>query len=206
MLSGSGSVAERSRPQSTARLGSTSTTRTEGSPICEPVSAGIAAGASILSTIVGAAGNYQQGQADAERFEQNKRLAELAAGDATVRGEKEAGLVRIKGTKIAAEQQVAYGMGGVDATVGSAADAIAETRMFSELDAQMVRNNAAKEAWGYKVEAYNAHENARMSRRRAIFGTAGTVLGGVGDAAVHGTRFGKALNDMPKPAAKPKKG
>lgn len=85
----------------------------------------------------------------------NAKLAGAAAEDALRRGNIQAGLLRIGGTKATASQAVAYTGGGVDATTGTAEINAEATAGVSELDAQTAANNAAREAFGFKQQEKN---------------------------------------------------
>jgi hypothetical protein len=117
----------------------------------------------------------------------NRLLAERASGDALQRGAIEAGKARIAGSRLEAKQRVAYTASGVDASVGTPANVIADTAALGELDAQTVENNAAREAWGYRQKgAEFASEIEAEKRRQANRQTAqgiGFVAKGTSNAA-----------------------
>lgn len=116
---------------------------------------------SLLFGLVGAglniAGAVTQRAAEEKAFDANSRelqraakLADAQAVDALRRGSLLAGQARTKGTRVLAEQQIAFASSGVDASVGTPAQLANETGAMSEFDAQTLENNAAREAWGHK--------------------------------------------------------
>lgn len=134
-----------------------------------------------IGAMTRAAGDFQAGTYEFEQAKKNRALAEASAADAMLRGEQEASRYRTRGTQVIGEQRAAAGASGIDVSTGSISEMAADTRMFSELDAQTARNNAAREAWGYQVQADEYAEQARMAIRRRNFGLAGNILGGAGD-------------------------
>jgi hypothetical protein len=114
---------------------------------------------------------------------ENEALALRAAGDATHRGNLAAGRTRMAGGQLAARQQVAFASSGVDPTVGTPADVMADSRMMSELDALTEENNAAREAWGYKKQAEQIRRQNKFDRQTRGYRMAGTILGGAGQLA-----------------------
>jgi hypothetical protein len=60
---------------------------------------------------------------------------------------------------------------------------MADTRMMSELDAQTIRNNAAREAWGLNQQSSQLVEQARQAERAGRLAAGATLLGGLGNAA-----------------------
>lgn len=142
------------------------------------VALGIAAGATMLGSLISGAGQAQQGQQQAAIAERNAQLAEAQATDAQQRGGREAGLLRMRASRLTGAQKAAYANSGVDVSSGSPLEAMADTRMMSELDVLTARNNAARQAWGYRVEAQNYREQARADRTAGTFGAIGSLLGG----------------------------
>lgn len=124
---------------------------------------------------------------DSRRREKELRLDQGASGflalDAQQRGEAAAGLAAMSGTRLGARQRVAYTTAGVDASVGTAADVIAETAMTSELDRNTIRNNAAREAWGHKRTAEKLGKEADLARDEPNRKVLGRVLAVTGAAA-----------------------
>lgn len=128
----------------------------------------------------------QQGVAAAQRgieAEENEKVANDAAADAIARGEVESGKARREGTQLIAKQRVAYATSGIDGTSGTAAQVAAESRAMSELDAQTLRNNAMREAWGFKQKAKQIRRQESFDKAGDTARAVGTVLTGAGKVA-----------------------
>lgn len=150
----------------------------------------------IGSTLLGAAGQMQQAQAQASAAkynakigEMNAAIAERRAKDAIERGAKEEQRKRQDVQRILGQQQAAMAANGVDLTFGSPLDTIVDTAVLGELDALTIRSNTYREAYDHRVDAANKRAGAQLSRMEAksatagsYLGAAGTVLGGVGKA------------------------
>lgn len=140
--------------------------------------AAVAGGVGAGINSFGAIGNaYAQSQAIKARAAYqstiskiNAEMANLAAEDAIKRGEVSARDYQKEVDQMIGQQRVAYAAQGVDVNFGSAADIQEETRMRGALDALTIKNNAWREAWGYRVEALNstfAGEFAKLEGKSA---------------------------------------
>lgn len=154
-------------------------------------------GAAAIAAPVGAQiiGGFLQGSAQQEEglrqeiaLRQQARLAELAAADALIRGQREAGQSRMQGSQIIGEQQVAAAASGVEASSGTPAALAAQTRAFAALDAETARVNAAREAWGLRTNAKQLRSEASAARAR---GTSAAIATGIGTAGqIGGSVYG----------------
>jgi hypothetical protein len=61
-------------------------------------------------------------------------------------------------------QRAGQAAGGVDVGYGSTVDVQADAKYLGELDAQTIRQNAQREAWGYKVTAVDYRKQAEVTR------------------------------------------
>lgn len=159
----------------------------------------IAAVSGVASTAMsvgqGISNANRQGNAEAAQAELNKRLSEIAAMDAIRRGDYEAAKVSGEATRVIGKARTTQAASGVDITSGSSLDVIETTRLFTELDKEVIRNNAAREAWGYKVQGLEYAARSEMAKASIGSNIAATVLGGAGDLIGHGLRvpsFGAA--------------
>lgn len=123
-----------------------------------------------------------EGQQAAKQAKANIEQANDAAADAKNRGAIEAGQARTQGSQVAAEQNVAFANSGVRSDVGTALEVQANTAAQAELSAQTQKNNAAREAWGFKKHgmAYQAQAGLDAAKRNKE--TAGTILTSAGNA------------------------
>lgn len=142
--------------------------------MCEPITlAAIAVGGATISAVGSVAGGI--GEADAAR--RGAGFLDMQAGDARVRGEVEASQYRRLGSQMMAQQRVAAGVSGVEGK--SVDDLMFDTALMSERDAEQVRTNAAREAWGYSVQAEELRQHGRTAIPRGVLGGTGTLLGGL---------------------------
>jgi hypothetical protein len=154
--------------------------------MCEPVTTGLliaSAVASVAAAGTAAYGQVQQGKYQQEIADQNAKYQEDSAALALQRGSYEAGVSRMQTSQQIAEARAAGGGSGIEMTNGSALDAISDARMLNELDVQTIKNNAAREAWGYKVGATATRAQGELDRMSSRYGAASTLLGGAAQAA-----------------------
>lgn len=152
---------------------------------------------------VGAYATYQQQQAvkDAANYEakvqrQNAVLADKQATDALGRGAAEEAAAARKLSAFKGAQRAGLAGTGVDltATGSSAEDIQADTKQLGALDLLAVRQNAAREAYGYKVGATDARAGAALSSFRAqttkpALAATGTLLSGASQVADSWIRY-----------------
>lgn len=150
----------------------------------------------IGSTLMGAAGQIQQGQAanasakyNAQVSEMNATLSERRAKDAIERGAVEEQRKRSEVARIKGQQQAAMAANGVDLTFGSPLDTIVDTAVLGELDALTIRTNTHREAYDYRVDAVNKRAGGELEKMKGkaaktagYLGAAGTILTGAGKA------------------------
>lgn len=150
----------------------------------------LSAGASIYE-------GYAQGQAlkakanlDSKLFEMNAQLSETKANDATARGEKEASRVKLNTKQVIGRQRAALAAQGIDVESGTPLQAQEDAAAAGAQDVLTVRNNAWREAWGYRVEAQNARTQGIFGQQTAKMMASTSLLTGglraVGDLAKAG--------------------
>lgn len=117
--------------------------------------------------------------ANATTLEGNAALAEAARTDALARGGQKAGALRMRGTQTEASQTADYAASGVSVQSGSAVDVGSSTEAVSELDAQLAKNNAMREAFGYESQAKQFRRQADYTRQEGDMAEVTSILGGV---------------------------
>lgn len=177
-----------------------------------------------LTTAGNAYNQYQaekaQGEYQNAMYRLNAQMAEFMGELAISRGErasklaikrgyKESAMVRRAGKQVAGSQKAALAAQGIDIGSGSAADIIAETEAMSELDqleiqknarldALTIKNNAWREAWGYKQQAsiYGSEgEMASMTAKRKA--TTSLLTGGLQSLTYGMEAYGKYRENYP---------
>ncbi len=106
----------------------------------------------------------QQGDFEATALRQNADLADQQAADAISRGQVEEGRIKLDTTQRFGSTMAALASQGVDVGSGSALDVQASEAGLGALDQLTVRNNAAREAWGYNVQATDYRNQATMAQ------------------------------------------
>ncbi len=157
-----------------------------------------AAGLSMVSTIFGGLAQRKAARAKAEVMERNVDLANYQASDALGRGDVAAKIRRQQAQQTAGEQRTALAAQGIDVNSGTAADIQGNTTYLGELDAQTIRNNAAREAWGYQVQAQDYQIGADFTRAEGDNEMISTLLTGANNLILAGAGFGRGLtSDYP---------
>lgn len=173
-------------------------------PIVAGIAAGVSAaagavgaGVSIAGAVQGADAQRKAGESSAQAAEfqaaqgrRNAAMAERAAVDTEARGNVDANKVRAQGRQVGAAQRVGLAASNIEGSSGSALALQEQTAAMSELDAQTVKNNAAREAWGYRSQgaefnsqAYQSDKQAQYERDAGDSRAIGSLLGGFGQAA-----------------------
>jgi hypothetical protein len=149
--------------------------------MCLPLGV-LAIGAGLAGTAMSAVGQIQAGKYNAAVADQNARNLDRAALDAENRGDYAAAKQGVATQRILGSQRAAAGAMGIDMSSGSALDILVATAGIGEEEAQTIRNNAAREAWGLRSEAAQQRVQGRLARRQGILGGATTILTGLASA------------------------
>ncbi len=132
--------------------------------------AGLSAGSSIQS------GRFNERVANT-----NAGFAEMQAIDAEKRGIEDEANMRVRIRQQIGQARAAYASQNVQVGVGSAGETEASIAYMGEKDAITIRNNAAREAWGYRVQAWNYRQKGAMAKSESQTRALGTVLGAASD-------------------------
>ena len=120
-----------------------------------------------------AQGEFQDAVAQA-----NARFSTLKAEDAIRRGDKVAGAYGEKVGQTIGAQRAALAAQGIDVDAGSAADIQDETRLIGAEEAETIKNNAFREAMGFKTEALSQSVQGKLALAQGKSRAAGSILGG----------------------------
>lgn len=87
----------------------------------------------------------------------NAKMNERLAADAEKRGYQDEMRHRSQTNRLIGDQRAAFAASGVDLADmdSTASNVFGDTAYLSELDAITIRENAAREAWGYRTRAQN---------------------------------------------------
>lgn len=152
--------------------------------MCEAVSAFMAAYGGYIAAAAAAVGAYTTAQSqkaqneymeDVER--NNATMAKNQREDAIMRGGEEANRVQREAERMRGTQVVRLASNGLDISSGTPLAILEDSAFFGQQDAATVRNNAAREAWGYDVQGQNARASAGMYSMAAKSNNPGRAAG-----------------------------
>lgn len=104
-------------------------------------------------------------ESEAGLADYNAQVAELQSLDAVERGAEEESRFRTTVRGMIGTQRAGQAAGNIDVSFGSAVDVQADAAFLGELDALTIRTNAAREAWGYKVQGADLRQRALIMRQ-----------------------------------------
>lgn len=107
---------------------------------------------------------------------ENARILERQARYAEEQGSHDVSLIGRRARQIQGSQRARLAAQGVDVSSGSALDVQMETEAMSEMDKLMARNNAAREAYGYRSQAQAVRHGASMQGLGARSAARSTLL------------------------------
>jgi len=153
----------------------------------------LSAGAGLYGSMQNAKAAKARGAYEQQIANQNARMAELQAADSIQRGNVESNEIRRKGKQVGGSQRASYSGQGVDVSSGTPANIQDETSYFTELDTLTAKNNAWREAWGYKTQASDYRFQGKYARLAAKKEAKNTLITGglrfFGDLAEGGYRW-----------------
>lgn len=118
-------------------------------------------------------GQYQKNMADI-----NARNAELSAEDSIKRGGEAAASYRKKINQTVGAQRAALAAQGIDVNADDALSLQDETRQIGEMDVLTIKNNALREAFGYKSQAQSYQSAGAYAEKAGNTGARNTLIGG----------------------------
>jgi hypothetical protein len=120
--------------------------------------------------------NAAMAESDASLLELNASISETQAKMAIQQGQREEQKLRLGTAQLKGKQRVGFAANGVDLGVGSAARVLGTTDYMTEVDAGEIRANAARAAFGYKVQATNQKFGAMSARAQSTNYKAGSAF------------------------------
>lgn len=144
--------------------------------------AAIPIGMALAGGIMGAQSATQEGDYQSALLNQNALYKRRAADETIAAGNTSADWQRVRSKQAIGTQRTAQAGNGIDVNSGSAAQLQDDTAMLGELDALTIQNNAAREAFGYRVQAAQDINNANQAVINAKSKAKGSILGGMGSA------------------------
>ncbi len=130
-------------------------------------------------------GGYKQAAYQASVAANNAKIAGMNAENAMAAGGYAESLQKLKTGQEVGAQLAAQGASGVDVSIGSPAQVRASTEFSGALDAAMIHYNAAKEAFGEKVQQSAFEAQAKLDRM-AAYGSFGSGVLKAGSTLLSG--------------------
>ncbi len=137
-----------------------------------------------VSSLFNAQASYNQGKYLDKVAKVNAGISDRAASDAIARGSLEADQQRDYTQQVIGGQRAGFAANGVDVNTGSAGIVQNDTAALGELDALTIINNAAREAYGYRVQAMDQRQQGKLARYQGNMAAAGSILGGIEQGAM----------------------
>lgn len=149
-----------------------------------------------------------QGSYEAAAYDRNAQIAGLQSADSIARGELSS---YQKATQVRGEEGAAratLGASGVRLDTGTAVDVQSDIARVGALDEATIRNNAAREAWGYNVQQNDYLSKAALARLGSTNAAIGigdeeisTLLTGAGKSYGILRQSGRAGSSIKSPVA-----
>jgi|CXWL01.1.fsa_nt_gi hypothetical protein len=161
------------------------------------------AGLSLISTLFGAWSSHEAGKKNRQLMEYNAGIAELQADDAIKRGTVASNRRRVQTRQTIGAQRAELAHQGVDINDvdSSAADVQADAAYLGELDAVTIQNNAAREAWGYRMQAQDLTLRGRYAQQTGDMQGVQTLLTGGSTYLLR--KYGFGTSPEPPPPSDP---
>lgn len=110
----------------------------------------------------------------------NAKVADIQATEAVRLGGEDIARTQRAGSQAIGSQRAGFAAQGVEVNSDTAAQVQEDTARAVAEDVVAIRNNARREAWGYKVRATDTRAQGRQARYQGFTDAAGTVLGAAG--------------------------
>lgn len=135
-----------------------------------------AAGAAIVSALVGGYSIVQQGNTARKVGAYNAKMNELSAQDAEKRGDQQANDLARRMAALKGAQRSRMAAAGLDLEDGTAADIQDQTDFFADRDVATLRFNGRKDAWSARQAGSIARWTGDSNASQAGLSAFGTVL------------------------------
>jgi hypothetical protein len=160
---------------------------------------------SAASTGMSYLGSQQQGKAakqqadyQAQVSRNNAQVAEWQAEDSQARGKIEEDQHRRKVQQLIGSQKAGISGSGFELGDDTSQSIIGDTAMFGELDALTIRNNAEREAWGYRVQGSNYTADAGLMTARGQSAQSAAKMQGYTDLLGGASKFASGYSTSAK--------
>lgn len=124
----------------------------------------------LIPVAIGLVGSMMQAKGQTENadfqsgmMQQNAQFKLRTADETINAGNTSADWQRVRAKQAVGTQRSVQAANGIDVNSGSAAQLQDDTAMLGELDALTIQNNAAREAYGYRIQAKQDILNASQT-------------------------------------------
>lgn len=171
--------------------------------MCSPALASLGAssfgvGMSSVGALFQASSQRSALRSQARIAEINARLSDEAGRNAVAAGNTQESRIRLAGEQAKATQTATMASRGIDiANSNTALARLTGTDLITDVDANTVRANALREAWGHRIDASNQRAGARSARATASSISPGmafatSLVSGAGQVAASWYEFDRA--------------
>lgn len=162
--------------------------------MCEPatiaaIAAVAAAGVATISAVQAGNAANEQAKYQAAVSRNNAVFAERQATDAIKRGKVEEAQRRLQTSKLLGQQRSAFAANNVAIDAGSPLDVLEFTAEQGELDALIIRNNAEREAVGFRFQGTNFRSQAQLDLARGRSAKSAGIASGIGSLLGEASAF-----------------
>lgn len=119
-----------------------------------------------------------QGAYESQQLEFNSRIAELQAKKTEADGKEQSTQYKTKIKQLIGKQRASMAAQGIEVGSGSALEVQLETKELGALDALTIRNNAFREAMGYRIQSIDYTKQAAITRASSQGKARNTYLSG----------------------------
>jgi hypothetical protein len=158
----------------------------------------ILGGLALAQTAQSVAGARQGARAARKQAGFQAGILEQQAEDTIGVGNQQAGVEEARTRGLTGAQTASYGAQGIDTTSGSASDVISNDQRVGAIEAQQIRNNAARDALGLRKQA----QLVRMGGANASQGYKNQATGSLlsGAAQMYGiyNAYGRSVKQTPR--------
>jgi hypothetical protein len=165
--------------------------------------AGLAASA--IGTGVSVYGAVKQGQAaqdqanyQAQVSRNNAQVAGMQSDDALARGQEAENEQRRKTASAIGSQTAGIAGSGFELGDETSLSLLGDTAAFGEMDAQTIKQNASREAWGYRQQGANYTADAGLQVARGDAASSASYLKGGSDLLSGASKFASSYSTASK--------
>lgn len=149
---------------------------------------------SLISAGFSAYASIQSAKMQKKMSELNSLIAGKQSDYALEKGELQEQAFRYGTKQTIGKQRVAFAAQNVALDDGTALEMQMDAAKWGEVDALRIRNNAAMEAWGFRLQAGSQAIQGSLSMMSGAYQAGGAVMSGIQQAGRASMDFAKAYN------------